>query len=77
MKKSATAPIWARFKLDSYAKIFGGGEYGERMAALILEIQHDLPLGSLTRKTGPDGPEHGPGEAESNSIRPNPTKSNQ
>ena len=60
-----TQTIWAQLHLCSLAQVFGGGEAGKEVAAFILEVQRDLPFGTLT------------GKAQSNPIKPSQTESNQ
>ena len=69
IKEQAIAPLMATMMLGPLAEGFGGGEAGRQAAALILELRHDLKLGTLTRK-----PELGP--AESNRVKPSQTESN-
>jgi hypothetical protein len=57
-------PLWAQVVANDWAKFFGGGEDGRKIAELIVEVQHDLPQGTLS------------GKNRSNSIKPNPTESN-
>ncbi|HTH47660.1 MAG TPA: hypothetical protein VMB21_09140 [Candidatus Limnocylindria bacterium] len=52
--------------LGPLAEAFGGGEAGRPAAAFVLDLRHDLELGTLTRK-----PE--PGPAESNPVKPSQT----
>ncbi len=43
-KDRALAPFWDRLKRGPLAQIFGGGEFGEKIADRILEVQNmDLP----------------------------------
>lgn len=66
------APFLARLELGSMAELFGGGEAGRNIAAFVLEMQNDLPvgrLGRLGRKSGAD-------QSKSASVKPNPTESN-
>ena len=74
-KNKILAPIWAQVQLGTLAKVFGGGETGRKVAAFVLEVQRDLPPGSLTGKNQPDAVK--PGQTESDPIKPNQTKSNQ
>ena len=69
MKEMACAPIWARLRMGTLAKAFGGGEAGEDLAAYILEIQYGLPSGSLSRNSSTD-------QTGSNPIQPNQTNDN-
>jgi hypothetical protein len=48
-KSKLTAPIWAGLHLRSMAQAFGGGENGEKIAAYLLEVKHDLEPGSLSK----------------------------
>ena len=75
LRKQACAPIFARMQLESMAGMFGGGETGKKVAAFILEVQHELPpgtLGSGTFEPSESSPVHS-NPAESNLIQPNPT----
>ncbi len=85
MGEKACAPFWAHLQVASLAELFGGGETGREIAAFLLEIRNDLPLGSLTGKVqqnavkptecdprGNDGTSAG----ESESIRLDQTQSN-
>ncbi|MEK7676120.1 MAG: hypothetical protein AAB676_09845 [Verrucomicrobiota bacterium] len=85
MKKKTCAPLWAHLEVASMAEAFGGGETGRKIAAFILEMEYDLPVGSLTRKEQPSPikpdecdprGEDGAGAAESESIRLDQTESN-
>jgi len=65
------APFLARLELGPMAELFGGGEAGRNIAAFVLEMQNDLPvgrLGRLGRKSGADQSKPAP-------VRPNPTES--
>jgi len=75
-RENLCAPIWAHFKLGSMAELFGGGESGRNIAAFILEVQNNLPPGTLCGKPGgiPSDPSPAkPNPTESDLIRPNPT----
>ncbi len=50
LKQQATAPLWAALNLSTVAEAFGGGEAGRTAAALLLEVQNDLPPGFFSRK---------------------------
>jgi hypothetical protein len=75
-KNKLIAPILMRAsgELNTLAEAFGGGEAGRKVAAFILEVQRDLPLGSLTGEPATDPVN--PGHAESDSIKPDQTGSN-
>ena len=66
LKTQACAPLWAMNMLGPLAGAFGGGETGRKAAAFVLEVQHDLELGTLTRKSEP-------GPAGSNPVKPGQT----
>ena len=68
-KNKILAPIWAQQQLCSLAEVFGGGEAGREVAAFILEVNRDLPLGTLTGKAKSDPVK--PGQTESDPIKPN------
>jgi hypothetical protein len=68
-KTERTASIWAAFHLKSMAQAFGGGEAGEKIAAYLLEVKHDLKPGTLS-KPGNAAP------AESKSPSPDQAESN-
>jgi hypothetical protein len=42
-KESIVAPIWARLERDQLAGIFGGGEWGKKMAEVVTAVKYDLP----------------------------------
>lgn len=63
-KEKVCAPIWAKLQLNSLAQAFGDGDGGREVAAFILEVQRDLPPGSLT------------GKAKSDPVKPSQTQSN-
>jgi hypothetical protein len=48
-KSKLTAPVLAALNLKSMAEAFGGGENGEKIAAYLLEVKHDLKPGTLDR----------------------------
>jgi hypothetical protein len=48
-KKRTLAPIYAIGAIHTRAIEFGGGQEGKRMAAYVLEVERDLPPGTLTR----------------------------
>ena len=64
--------IRATGELNTWAEICGGGEAGRKIAAFILEVKRDLPLGSLTGKKPSDSVK--PNPTESDQIQPNPTE---
>ena len=66
LKEEACVPLVAMQMLGPLAGAYGGGEAGRQAAALVLEIQHDLELGTLTRKAEP-------GPAGSNPVKPGQT----
>ena len=66
-KKKILAPIWAQAQLKWLAEVFGGGENGRTVAAFILEVQKDLPFGTLGHPL-PDPVK--PSQSESNQIKP-------
>ena len=43
-KKYLIDRIFSPLQEANYAKIFGGGEYGQKMAAMITKVKFDLPL---------------------------------
>lgn len=68
------APYFAMLEHSSMAKLFGGSDAAKDIAAFILEMQHNLPVGRLgrNRESNPSEPTSGnPGK--SNLIQPNPT----
>lgn len=67
-KDKILAPIWAKAHLRALAEAFGGGDAGRDVAAFILEVQRDLPLGTLTGKLGSH--QIKPDQTESNQIKP-------
>ncbi len=67
-KDKILAPFWAKVQLGALAEAFGGGDAGRDVAAFILEVQRDLPLGSLTGKLGSHQVK--PDQTESNQIKP-------
>jgi hypothetical protein len=76
-KDEATAPIWAALQVPIYAETFGGGEPGRQLAAWMLELEHDLPAGTLTAKppAAPAQPTpNQPDLTESNPIKPDQTE---
>jgi hypothetical protein len=62
------APFMARLRLAALAGCFGGGDAGWNIAAYILEIQNNLPMGRLGRKGRED-------QAKTPPVSPNPTQS--
>jgi len=67
-KSKLTAPVLASLHLKSMAEAFGGGEAGEKIAAYLLEVKHDLKPGTLDRpksaapsKPKPASPDSKPG----------------
>lgn len=80
MKKDRIcAPVWAKMQLGPLADYFGGTELDRKIAAQVLEIEHDLPRGILTgeyrRSQGGSNPVKA-NPSESDQIRPNPSESN-
>jgi hypothetical protein len=71
-KNEILKPLWAKSQLGAMAEIFGGGEAGRQVAAFVLEVQRDLPLGTLTGKNQSDSVK--PNQTESDPIKPNQTK---
>jgi hypothetical protein len=66
-------PLWAQVEANNWGQFFGGGENGRKVAEFIMEVQHDLPPGTLTGRKPSDSVE--PNPTESDPIQPNPTKS--
>ena len=75
LKHDILEPIWAQVEVNDLANVFGGGEAGRKIAELIVEVQHEMPRGSLSRKQPPKSAK--PNPTESDPIQPNPTESNQ
>ena len=75
-KNKLLAPIFVRAsgQLDSLAKMCGGGEAGRTAAAIILEVQRDLPPGSLSARHQSNPVK--PGQTGSDPIKPDQTGSN-
>ena len=71
MKEKVCAPIWAKLQLEPLAKMFGGGETGGEVAAFLMEVQHDLPRGTLTGRLRSEPVQ--PAQTESNPIKPDQT----
>jgi hypothetical protein len=71
-KNKLLDPIFAQLEANGWAKIFGGGADGRKMAELIAEVRHDLPPGTLTAKNQSNTVK--PNPTESDSIQPDPTK---
>jgi hypothetical protein len=65
-------PLWAQVEANNWGQFFGGGENGRKVAEFIMEVQHDLPPGTLTGRKPSDSLE--PNPTESGPIQPNPTK---
>ena len=63
LRKKVTAPLWASLQMGNLAALFGGGEHGRQAAAIILETNYDLELGTLNRAP------------RSNPVKPSPTQS--
>jgi hypothetical protein len=63
------ARIWAGLSVGPMGEALGGGEAGRELAATIMELQHDLPLGTLSGK--PQSSPVKPSQTESNPIQPN------
>ena len=72
-KRKILAPIWAKSQLGILEEVFGGGENGRKVAAFVLEVERDLPLGILTGNDWSHSAK--PNQTESNPIKPNQTKS--
>ncbi|MGB8368723.1 MAG: hypothetical protein ACLPYZ_00025 [Limisphaerales bacterium] len=72
LKHDILAPIWAQGEVNDLANVFGGGEAGRKIAEFIVEVQHEMPQGSLSRKQPPKPAK--PNPTESDLIQPNPTK---
>ena len=75
-KRELCAPVLAQLEVAAWAPLFGGGEAGHKIGAFLVEVQKDLPPGSLTSasKTAPvpSSPVQ-PNQSESNPIKPNQT----
>jgi hypothetical protein len=73
LKRRACAPFWGALEARSLAEVFGCGEVGRRVAALITELHHDLEPGILgfpmPTPSGPPAPPP-PDQAESSPIKP-------
>lgn len=67
------APYFARLELKSLAKLFGSGDAAHNLAAFILEMQNDLPVGRLGRR----GRESDAAPSQSGLVKPDQTGSNQ
>jgi hypothetical protein len=72
-REMIAAPFWARLKLDSLAKAFGGGEKGQRAAAFLLENQFGLEEGALSPKSSPVQP--GPKSVKPDQAQPGESQS--
>ena len=70
LKDDILEPIWAQVEANDLANVFGGGEAGRKIAEFIVEVQHELPRGSLSRKQ-PLKPVK-PSPTKSDPIQPNP-----
>jgi hypothetical protein len=70
IKRRACAPLLAAMQMNALAPLFGGGEAGRKLAAILAETQFDLEPGTLTARAPTPPPSPGP-------IQPNPTKSDQ
>lgn len=73
LKRQATAPIWARQQLPTYAEGLGGGDFGWKAAAFLMEIEYGLPSGSLPKRPGNSDETTGADDThqtESNQIKP-------
>ena len=64
LKHDLLAPIMAQLEANGLTDAFGGDEAGRKLAEFMVEVQHELPRGTLSSKN------------RSNSIKPNPTESN-
>jgi hypothetical protein len=73
-KDKVLAPFWAKIFHHPLSECLGQGEVGRKVAALMLEVEHDLPRGSLTgnQQSVPVKP----GQTESDPIKPDKTGSN-
>lgn len=73
MKNRLLDPIWTQLEVNDWAKIFGGGEAVRKVAEFIVEVQRELPPGSLSGKKPSDSVK--PSPTKSGPIQPNPTNS--
>jgi hypothetical protein len=54
-KRRATEPFWAKLREGMTAKVFGGGEYGQKVAEFITAINYDLPMPAWAKPAGENG----------------------
>jgi hypothetical protein len=76
-KDKVRSPIAFLFHRDAIAKAFGGGTFGDEIAAMLFEVEYDLPMGTFSRKAPdskngaePDKTQK-PNAPESTPINPN------
>jgi hypothetical protein len=72
LKHDLLAPIFAQIEVNAWANVLGDGEANRKVAEFIVEVQRELPQGSLSGKK-PSG-QIKPNPTKSEPIQPNPTK---
>jgi len=75
-KSRRCAAIWAIQQVKIFSDYFGGGEVGREMAAHLIEIEHDLPEGCLSKalqSTPQPSAANTPDQTRSSQIKPNQT----
>jgi hypothetical protein len=76
LKRRANARLWAALQTGHLAKIFGDGEQGRKIAAMICGLNQDLEPGTLAnwmRSPLQSSAPFQPNLAESSPIKPNQT----
>lgn len=78
LKKNASGHICGLTQLPAIAALFGGGEQGWEVAALLHELKYELPPGTIDRKPPADPAKPAPvppDQAGSNPIKPDQSES--
>jgi len=70
MKDKTLAPLHAASMLPTVAEMYGGGERGRKIAAWVLEVEHELRPGTLNRQ--PPAPAAAPARVQPSKTESNP-----
>jgi hypothetical protein len=71
-KAKICAPYWAKLELGPLAELFGGSELAMKAAAFVLEVQKDIPFGTLMGRARSNPVK--PSQTESDPVKPNQTE---
>jgi len=70
LKQAALAPIWAAYQSEPLAKLFGGGEAGQKLADYVCAIRNGIAPPKIELLPEKEPAKKPPGQTQSKPVKP-------